>query len=222
MFLGPGGPTGNTAAIGFRGSAATPASTGSATSSSLTVPSGVVAGDGMVLVSSVNLATAVVTAPAGWTLRSNVPTGNLVTRIYSKVATATDGGSRVTVSTDVAVKSTLQLTVYSGTSTVDPIRSLASAIQGATTTHTTPTSTAPAGSWVVSVWSDKQAVARTWTAPGGVAVLSNVPGAASGGVATLLADSGGPVAAGTVGGLQASVPTASNQATVFTIVLAAG
>jgi hypothetical protein len=176
----------------------------------------------MVLVSVVNLASAVVTAPAGWTLRRTVTTGNLVTRIYSKVATAADGGSRLSVTSDVLVKSTLQLTAYSGTSTVDPIGSLVSAAQGATVAHTTPTTSAPAGSWVVSVWSDKQAVARTWTAPGGVTVLSNVPGSASGGLATLLADSGGPVAGGTVGGLTATVPTASNQATVFTVVLAAG
>jgi hypothetical protein len=117
----------------------------------------------------------------------------------------------------------MQVTAYSGTSTVDPVGSLVSQAQGATTSHTTPTTTAPSGSWVVSVWSDKQAVARTWSPPAsGVAARSNLAGAANGGIATLLVDSGGPVSGGTVGGLTATVPTASNQATVFIVVLVAG
>jgi hypothetical protein len=48
-----------------------------------------------------------------------------------------------------------------------------------------------------------------------------VAGVGNGDIATLVADSGAPVAAGTVGGLTATVPTPSNRATMLTVVLAA-
>jgi hypothetical protein len=51
-------------------------------------------------------------------------------------------------------------------------------------------------------------------------VRSNLAGVGTNDVATLVGDSGVPVA-GRVGGLRATVPTASTRATVFTIVLAA-
>ena len=89
------------------------------------------------------------------------------------------------------------------------------------TAHTTPVATAAQGSWVLSIWSDKQAVARTWTPPAaGVVERSNLAGIGTGDMATLLADSGAPVPTGAVGGSTATVPTASNRATVFTVVLA--
>ena len=75
---------------------------------------------------------------------------------------------------------------------------------------------------MVSVWSDKQPVARRWSPPTGAVERSNVAGVGNGDIATLVADSGGPVAGGTVGGLTATVPTPSNRATMFTIVLAEG
>jgi hypothetical protein len=91
--------------------------------------------------------------------------------------------------------------------------------RGVGTSHPTPAGTAAAGSWVLSVWSDKGSAARTWTAPGGVNVRSNLAGVGSGDVATLVADNG-PVAGGAVGNLTATLPSASTRATTFTIVLA--
>jgi hypothetical protein len=73
---------------------------------------------------------------------------------------------------------------------------------------------------VLSVWSDKQAGERQWTPPAGVTRRSNLAGVGNGDVATLVADSGGPVAAGQVGGLTATVPTPSNRATMLTVLLA--
>ena len=91
--------------------------------------------------------------------------------------------------------------------------------RAAGTSHPTPGTTATAGSWVLSVWSDKQSAARTWTAPGGVTIRSNLAGVGSGDVATLVADNG-PVAGGAVGNLTATLPTASTRAATLTIVLA--
>jgi hypothetical protein len=114
---------------------------------------------------------------------------------------------------------TLLLTASWGTGAAGPIAWVASTPRGAGTSHPTPGATAAAGSWVLSVWSDKQAAARTWTAPGGVDVRSNLPGVGSGDVATLVADNG-PVAGGAVGNLTATLPTASTRAATLTIVLA--
>jgi hypothetical protein len=75
---------------------------------------------------------------------------------------------------------------------------------------------------VLSVWSDKSADPRQWTAPDALAERSNLAGVGNGDVATLVADSGAPVAAGQVGGRTATVPVASNRATMFTVVLALG
>ncbi len=118
-------------------------------------------------------------------------------------------------------KVTLQLAAYSGTDSADPVASATGSIDVGGTSHTTPTATAAEGSWVLSVWSDKQSVARTWTPPAtGAVERSTLAGVGTGDMATLLADGGAPVPTGTVGGLTATVPAASNRATVFTVVLA--
>ncbi|MGZ4657425.1 MAG: PKD domain-containing protein [Blastococcus sp.] len=207
------------AAIAFRGSAGV--SQRGVTTSTVTVPAAVQAGDALLLVWSGNSATLVPTTPAGWTLENTQASGNISTRVYSKVAAASDANSPVSVSTGTATaKVTLQVAAYSGTSTTDPVAVIAGRTDTGGTSHATPTATAGAGSWVVSLWSDKQSAARTWTPPAsGLTVRSNLAGVGSGDVATLLGDTG-PVAAGTVGGLTATVPTASSQATMFTVVLA--
>jgi hypothetical protein len=101
------------------------------------------------------------------------------------------------------------------------VASATGAVDVGGTAHTTPTATAAQGSWVLSIWSDKQSVARTWAPPAaGVVERSNLAGVGTGDMATLVTDSGGPVPTGTAGGHTATVPAASNRATVFTVVLA--
>ncbi len=206
-------------AIAVRGVSGTSAR--GVTSATVTVPAGVQAGDGLVLVLSTN-STVTGAAPAGWTQRGAQLSGTGPnTQVFSRVAGAGDAGTAVTVALSGQAKVTLQLMAYSGTAASGPIASVASSARPAGTSHPTPAATAAAGSWVLSVWSDKQAAARTWTAPGGVNVRSNLAGVGSGDVATLVADNG-PVAGGAVGNLTATVPTASTRATTFTIVLAPG
>jgi hypothetical protein len=175
----------------------------------------------MVLVLSTNSAVTGA-APTGWVQREIVVSGaTLTTQVFERVAAAGDAGDPVTVALSGQAKVTLQLLAYSGTATTGPIASVTSGADGAGTSHTTPTTTAPAGSWVLSVWSDKQANAREWTPPTtGVTARSTLAGIGNGDIATLVADSGAPVAGGTVGGLTATVPTASNRATMITILLA--
>ncbi len=206
--------------IGLRGSAGT--ATGTVASASVTVPDTVQAGDGLVLVLSTN-STATGTAPAGFTQAASLTVAGLnpTTQVFSRVAGGTEAGSRITVPLNKSAKVTLQLLAYSGTSATGPVASATLLGSPSGTAHTTPrVPVATSGSWVVSVWSDKQAGARRWTAPAGVTERSAVGGVGNGDIATLVADSGAPVAAGEAGGLTATVPTASNRAATATIVLA--
>jgi PKD repeat protein len=188
---------------------------------SLTVPSSVQAGDGLVLVLSTNSAVTG-TAPAGWTLAGGQAAGTtMTTQVFSRVATASDAGARVTVPLSGTVKVTLQLSAYQGTAPAGPVASVTGATDTGGTSHTTPRATAAQGSWVLSVWSDKSSAARSWTAPGSVSARSSLDGVGSGDVATLVADGGTPVPAGTVGGSTATVGAASNRSTQLTVVLAA-
>lgn len=205
------------AGIALRGS--TGVSARGVTSAAVTVPAAVQAGDGLVLVLSTN-STVTGATPAGWTaVHSRLSGTGPNTQVFQRVATATDAGATVTVGLSAQAKVTLQLVAYSGTAATGPVASAASTARPAGTSHPTPAATAAAGSWVLSVWSDKQAAARTWTAPGGVNVRNNQAGVGAGDVATLVADNG-PVAGGTVGNLTATVPTASTRATTLTMVLA--
>jgi PKD repeat protein len=216
-------PTAPGTGIGYRDAIGT--SGKGVTSLSLTVPATVNAGDGMVLVASTNSG-ATATPPTGYTAEGTQTSGtNITTQVFSRVATSSDAGSTLTVGFSASAKVTLQLAVYSGTSLGDPVSSVTGAVDAGGTSHRTPVATAPtAGSWVVSVWSDKQTVARTWSPPGGVTVRSNVAGVGAGGgaadMASLLADGNTAVPVETVGGLTATVPSASNRAAMFTIVLA--
>jgi hypothetical protein len=191
------------------------------TTVSLPVPAEVAPGDGLVLVLSTN-SDATGTAPAGFVLEgSQTSGGNITTQVWSRAAVAGDAGSTLTVPLNKSAKVTLQLLAYSGTSTADPVASVTGAVDIGGTAHTAPTAPAAQGSWVLSIWSDKQSVARTWAPPSsGVQVRSNLDGVGTGDMATLVVDGGAPVPAGTVGGLVATVPTTSNRATAFTVVLA--
>jgi hypothetical protein len=190
------------------------------TSTSVTVPAGVQAGDGMVLVLATN-GTVTGTAPAGWTLVATRAAGTtaVTTQVFQRVATAGMSGTTVAVPLSGSARVTLQLVVYSGTSAAGPVASATSAATGAATAHQTPTASAAAGTWVLSVWTDRQTAARTWTPPSGVTMRSNLAGGTGGDVATLVADGGAPVAGGTVGGLTATVPTATTRATTFTVLI---
>ena len=196
------------------------ASARAVTSASVQVPASVQAGDALLLVLSTN-SDAAGAAPAGFAPEASQTSGtNITTQLWSRTATAADAGSTLTVALTKQTKVTLQLLAYSGVSATDAVSSASGRVDIGGTSHTTPTATAAAGSWVVSVWSDKQNPARSWTMTGSDATVRNSQaGVGSGDMATLVADSGVGVPAGQVGGLTATVPAASNRATMFTVVL---
>lgn len=216
-------PTGPVAAV--RAAAGATSGNGTVSGLSVTVPAGVAAGDGMVLILTTNNASTAA-APAGFSqvgvqTANNGTTPAMTAQVFQKVATGSEGGTVLSVplSAGGTAKQTLQLVVYSGTAVTGPVATMSGASDASTATHVTPTATAAAGSRLLSVWSDKSAAARDWTAPGDVVVLNDLPGGSSGGEISSLAADRGPVA-GTVGGETATVSAASTKATMLTLVIA--
>jgi PKD repeat protein len=193
-----------------------------ATSVKLTVPATVQAGDGLVLVMTSNSSTVTYGDPAGWAVASSVSTTGITTRVYSKVATAADAGSAVTVTASATNKIDLRLAAYGDTSGTAPVVAVTTAVDtAAVAAHTTPAATVTgSGKWVLSYWADKSATTTAWTAPAGQIVRGTTIGTGTGRVTSLLTDAGAPAAAGAAGGLTATTDAAGTKATMLTIVLA--
>lgn len=206
--------------IGLRGSAGTSART--VTEVSVTVPDTVRPGDGLVLVLSTNSAAVSATVPDGWTLAGEQTTTTAMrVQVLTRVAGLGDAGSTLTLPLSGITKVTAQLMAYSGTAATGPVTTVTGASAGSGTAHTTPAASAPAGSWVLSVWSDKSPSERVWSPPTtGITERSNLAGIGTGDIATLLVDSGAAVPGGEVGGLTATVSASSTRATTLTVVLA--
>jgi len=87
---------------------------------------------------------------------------------------------------------------------------------------TTPTATVTGTtSWVLSLWQEKSSSVTAFTAPGGQSVRSTAIGTGGGNMGALATDSGGPVPAGSYGGLVATANAAAGSATMITLVLTA-
>jgi hypothetical protein len=138
------------------------------------------------------------------------------------VAVPGEAGRTVTVPLSGSASATLQLLAYSQTAAGGPVAAVAgTADTVAGSSHTTPTVDAVERGWVLWVWSDKSASARSWTPPSsGATTRSNLAGVGTGDVATLVGDSGAGKPAGAVPGLTATVSASSAKATMLSIVLA--
>lgn len=194
--------------IGFRGTDGFNANTTSAT---VHVPSGVQAGDGMLLLLTMNNPSLTITPPSGWQQVDTQTNGVATSTVWQRVAAAGDAGSAVSVGISDYAKADLRLLAYQGTDQTAPVAAVAKAADPATTTtHTTPTVNVPAaGDWLVSYWSDKSGTTTAWTAPDGVTTRGTSIGTGSGRVTSLAADSDGTVATGGRGGLTATTDAAS-------------
>jgi hypothetical protein len=182
-------------------------------------PNGLMANDRLILVGSYAVAGASPDTPAGWTpVSSRIATG-LESFAWTKQATAEDAGAVVSTHLSAAAKSTLTVAAYRGVAATDGIAAFASATDGGTTGHTSPTVAAPDGGWVVQLWTDKSPGTTSWTAPSGVTTRSTAFGAGTGRTSGLLADSGGPVSAGSYGGLVATTDATSGRAINWTFAL---
>lgn len=209
-------------AIAFRASAGSNAVTRNA---QVVVPAAVQAGDGLILVLSVNSQTAPIGSPAGVTGFTRVGTpqvaGSMITTVWQKVAAAGDAGATVSVDIGPAyLKASLSVLAYSGTAASGPVASASqSADPGTSTAHNSPTATAANGAYVLTAWADKSSTTTTFTEPAGTVLRDRTIGTVAGHVSSLIVDSGAGVAPGQVGGLTATTNAAS-RGTAFTLVLA--
>jgi PKD repeat protein len=196
-------------------------STANAKSQTVTIPSSVSEGNGLLLMATSAVATPQ-TAPSGWQVVKTASSSTMYSTVWQRVAASGDPGSSVTVTfgTQLA-KGSLQLLAYSGTSTAGPVAS-AVARTGASslTTFATPATTVSApGSWVVSYWSSRSTGATRWIAPSGMTARSTSDGTGGGHIDALVCDVGGPTAVGTVPGVSASTDQASGSQLAWTLVL---
>jgi len=213
-------PAGGT--VAFR--AAATAHVNSKKAHKVTVPAVVQAGDALVLFFTMSADKHSITGPTGvtgWTAEGTVTSPRIVTQAWSKVATAADAGTVLTVTTSGLTNSGLTLLVYSGTSTTDPTGQVAGVKETVSrTTHTTPTvNVAGAGSWVLSYWADKTAATTSWTVPAGQVERADAAETGSGHVSAAAADAGGTVATGSYGGITATADSATQEATSWSVVL---
>ena len=194
---------------------------GNVATPNVTTPSTVSAGDRLIMVLSLNANNRVMSTPTGvtgWTVLDTTTSGTMQTRVYTKIAAASDANKKVTVTLDGAAKYTMSVADYAGVRT----GALVHADFAETVTragHTTPTVDAPAGSWVVSYWADKSAATTGFALPGSVTGRQALCGTGSGHVCSSLADSGGSVPTGQYDGLTATADTANGTATTWSIVL---
>ena len=187
----------------------------------VTVPSGVQAGDGLLLFLSVNSTGRPATDPPGWSMVGQQVTGTQVTRVLTRLAADGDADTSVQVPiSGGAAKVVLEILAYRGV-TGSGFATATSEGQLSTASHTTPAGDVVAeGSWVVSYWTDKSAgTTTTWTPPAGVTVRGTTFGSAGGALSTLSADSGGAQPVGPCGGLLASANSAAGTAITWTVVV---
>jgi PKD repeat protein len=195
---------------------------GNRTSHTTTIPAGVQQGDLMLAFFVANTTTPTYTAPAGWTEIENTAAGTkAVGRLYRRIATASDAGSPVTVTSSAFAKSVLSVVAYRGTDPSLPIADSAVEVQTSSgADHVTPSVNAPdAQGWLVSYWADKSNGTTSWTLPPGAVQRTTASGSPSGSISGVLADSDGAVAAGPEGGLTATANTSGSAAITFSVLI---
>jgi PKD repeat protein len=208
-----------TAPIAFVAAAAT---NGNRTSHAVTVPAGVKAGDALVGFFSANTTTPKYTDPVGWTVIQSKTGDGTVVRAYRKVATATDAGSTVKVTSSAYAKSDITVVAYRSTNTTNPVAVSASKVDNAAgATHVSPAVTAVGSqSWLVSYWADESTSTTSWTAPVGQSVRARTFGSSAGHISALVTDSNAPVAAGATGQQTATANSTSARGVSVSVLLA--
>ena len=204
--------------VAYAGGAVTQAN---ATNPNVTTPTTVAAGDRLILALTINSSTTTLSDPAGvtgWTVLDTTTSGSLTTRVYTKIAGASDANKKVTVTLGVAAKYTMTVEDYTGVRPGALVTAdLAETVNRAG--HTTPAVNAPAGSWVVSYWADKSTSTTGFTLPGSVTGRQASCGTGSGHICSTLADSGGAVPTGQYAGLTATADSANGTAAMWSIIL---
>ena len=143
---------------------------GNRTNHAIAVPAGTQVGDTMLLFFAANSTGPVYAGPAGWTQVLTQNGSSTVGKVYSKMATAADLGSTVTVTSRTAaaatyyVRSDTTLASYRGVGSPATSAAAITAQNVANPVHQTPTVNAANGTnWLVSFWTDKSSATTGWT-----------------------------------------------------------
>lgn len=184
---------------------------------SVVVPALVQTDDRLLLVVTTNRAATAAT-PAGWTLLGTQSDGAEVRSwLFTRVATAANAGSTVTVQLDAYSKTSTVLLAYAdaGAPTAE-----SSFEQGSSASHVAPSVAGShgAGSAVVRLWVDKASTAHTWATPAAHVQRATTAGSGSGMLTAMSADLIQP-AAGGVATLSATSGLSSSKAIAWTAVL---
>ena len=113
----------------------------------------------------------------------------------------------------------MTVAAYKGVAAAGGVAAIASSQDVSPTSHTSPSVSATAGDWVVQFWTDKSSNTTLWTPPSGVTQRGASYGSGTGRTSALLADSGGPVTAGSYGGQTATSNGTSGRAIAWTFLL---
>lgn len=188
------------------------------TQPAVVIPTGVAAGDRLVLFVTTNRA-ATATTPAGWTLLGTVSDGiDVRSWVFTRSATAADAGSTVRTTLDAISKTGMAVLAYRGAAGVT---AAVSAFEpGTTATHFAPAAAvSTAGSTVLRYWADKTSTVHGWTLPAGVTGRAATTGSGGGLLAVTVGDTE-EVPSGTTPAVAATAGLASAKAISWTVVLA--
>ncbi|MFC4783458.1 PKD domain-containing protein [Nocardioides sp. MAHUQ-72] len=197
---------------------------GNRASHRVTIPSSVRAGDSLVVFLTWNSATTATGPGAGWTQLQTWAGTKFSGRAWTRVATSSDPGATVTVTTSASAKSVMTLSAYR--SSGGRAEATASAVAGSntsSTSHTTPTVPVTGDtSWLVNAWGEKSGSATTWTLPAGTTSRSTATTTGTGKVSMVVGDSNGAVPAGTAAGRTATTSTSVGRDVRFSVVVTPG
>lgn len=188
----------------------------------VTVPATVRSGDTLLLFATVNSTAATVAAPAGWQTAGvqDNGVGGIKTMLFTKRALGTDAGSKVSVTLDSSIKTSLTVAAYQG---ADPLEVSASFSGDANTaTHVAPSSEAAARAWSVGYFADKSSVdpgTQAWTVPSGMTARTMVKADAAPSVSSMLADTGAGMSAGPTETWTATADSVSARGNAWNVIL---
>ena len=193
---------------------------GNTNKAQVTVPNATKTGDGLVLTLSLNRSDVTPQTPDGWTLVDQAQTPGMTSWVYRRTAVAADAGTTVTASYNgTYAKTAVDLAVYRGAASGNFLSATSETARAGTERIAPAATVTTAGSWVVSLWSDKSSATAAWTAPGNVTVRDQTYGTGGGRISSLLADSAGPVTPGTYPARTATTDTSGSNAIAWTLVV---
>ncbi|MDN4161704.1 PKD domain-containing protein [Nocardioides abyssi] len=212
------------AAPGVVGFVAADSTAGNRTAHTVRVPAAVQAGDALVMVLTTSSTTDTLTDTVpGWTLLESRNGNGIRGRAWTRTATAADAGANVTVTSSAFVKSVISVAAYRSTGAAAVVESTIGGSDTGGTSHTTPSAPVTgAGSWLVSVWSEKSSSTLAWTVPTGTTTRTTAAGTGSGKISAVLGDSAGPVAVGSPTTRTATTDVSASRTALFSLVVGPG